>query len=172
MLVGPCHQPCTGIDLCQVQHCKTLRSPFPPSQPSCLPLLLAGIFSAVTTSSFASTWIPLCAPGVPFPGCCPPGWPMGVPQFPPALGNGGVLHPVVLKRTELTPRCFHPNRALLIPISSLETCYAIRAIPGKCSCRIYLPGCRGFQTSSSQPFPSIHMLEARLIGFVGSNRAP
>lgn len=152
LLAGPCHQPCTGISLCRVQHCRVLGSPLPPSHPSCLPLLLAGVFPAVTTSPLASSWIPLCAPGASFPG---PWW---SPSFPLALGRG-ILHPGALKGAELPPRCLQPNRALSIPTSSLETrC----AIPGKCSCSIYLPGCRGFQASSSEPFPSIHMLEAQL----------
>lgn len=68
-------------------------SPFPPSHPSCLPPLLVGISPAVTTSPLASSWIPLCAPGVPFPGCCPPGWSMGVPQFPPGSGKWGDFAP-------------------------------------------------------------------------------
>lgn len=82
------------------------------------------------------------------------------PPVSPGSGKWGDFAPCSDERAELPPRCFQPKRALSIPISSLETRYATGAIPGKCSCHIYLRGYRGFQASSPEPFPSIHTLEA------------
>lgn len=161
LFAGPCHQPCTGIGLCQVQHYKALGSPFPPSPlPTSLCSSLA--FSLLSPHPYSLPRGSLSVHLEPLSLAAAPRVTHRGPPVSPGSGKWRSFAPWSVERAELPPRRFQPNRALLIPTSSLKTCYATPAILDKCSCSIYLPGCRGFQAGSLEPFPSIHMLEARL----------
>lgn len=142
---GSCGQPCTGTGLCRVQHCRAF-----PALTAFLPLLLlVGIFSAVTTSPLASPWIPLCAPGAPFPGCCPQGGPWGSPSFPLALGSGEILHPGAVKGQSCLPGASSPTEPFGFPPRPWQM--LLQQAPA------WLSRASG---SSPKPFPSIHTLEA------------
>lgn len=160
LLAGPCRQPCTGINLCRVQHCRALGAlSLPHTLLASLCSLLAFPLLSPHPHLFPRGSLSVHLEPL-FLAAAPQGGPWGSPSFPLALGSGGILHPSAIKGQSRLPGASSPREPLSVPTSSLETCCAIGAIPGKCSCHIYLLGCRGFQASSPEPFPSIHMCEA------------
>lgn len=174
LLAGPCHQPCTEIGLCRVQHCRargalSLPRTFLASLCSLLAFpLLSPHPHLLPRGSLSVHLEPL------FLAAAPQGGPWGSPSFPLALGSGGILHLAAMKEQSCLLGASSPREPFRSPFHPWK--HAMPQVPSQANAPA-TSTCVAIEDFRPAAW-SLSLLSTRLkhcrIGFVGnesSNRA-